>query len=47
MCMLGMCSYFFHKLLDHITVDTWCSALSSACKKCNGSEKHTSAESDF
>lgn len=32
MCMLGMRSYFFHKLLDHVTADTWCWALSSACE---------------
>lgn len=35
-----MRGYFFHKLLDHVTADTRCWALSSACEKCDGSEPH-------
>lgn len=40
MCVLGMRSYFFHKLLDRVTADARRWALSSACKKCDGAELH-------
>lgn len=33
-----MCSYFFHKLWDQITVDTCSAHCKAACEKCSGSE---------